>query len=306
MKKLFLIDGMGLAFRAYHAMNETRLTNKNGEPTGAIYGFANIITAFLEKEKPENIAVVFDCRQPTFRHKIYEQYKANRKEFPEDLGLQLPYIKNFLKLVGVPCLEKPGFEADDIIGTLSLNASNNKVDVYCLTSDKDFFQLLNENVFMLRNKKNSSDFELIGKNDVKEKFGVEPHQIVDYLALIGDTSDNVPGVKGIGEKTAIPLIEQFNNIETIYNNIDKIEKERTKKLLLDSKDFAFLSKELATIKTDVELDFDYNSLVKTEPNYNELDNFFQYLGLKQLRKKWSFFNDSSNNSFNEIVSENLF
>ena len=303
MKKLFLIDGMSLAFRAYHAMNETRLTNKNNEPTGAVYGFVNIITSFLEKEKPENIAVAFDCRQPTFRHKIFEQYKANRKEFPEDLAVQLPYIKNFLEFLGIPCIEKPGFEADDIIGTLAANASNNEVEVYCVTSDKDFFQLLNENVFILRNKKSSSELEVISKNDVKEKFGVEAHQVVDYLALIGDASDNVPGVKGIGEKTAIPLIEQFNDIETIYNKIDEIEKERTKKLLLESKDLAFLSKELVTIKTDVELGFEYNSLIKQETSFDELDELFQHLGFKHLREKWkNFSNNFSGDSSNENKS----
>ncbi|MDR0927655.1 MAG: DNA polymerase I [Ignavibacteria bacterium] len=288
MRKLYLIDGMSVAFRAYHAFGDTPLTNKDGLPTGAILGFANIITGFIEKEKPDNIAVCFDCRQPTFRHQLYPEYKANRKAFPEDLGVQLPYIKRFIELIGIRNIEMPGFEADDIIGTISHIASGD-MQVYCLTSDKDFFQLLNDNVFLLRNKKGSTDFEVIGVNDVKERFGVRALQVVDYLALIGDTSDNIPGVKGIGEKSAIPLIEDYNTLENVYDNLDKIEKARTRKLLQEGKDSAFLSKTLVTIKTDIELPFEIDDLMRTDINTAELDALFKELGFTQLRKKWKTF-----------------
>lgn len=304
MKKLYLIDGMSVAFRAYYAMEQSGLANQDGLPTGAIFSFVNIITSFLEKLHPVNIAVAFDCRQPTFRHKLYPEYKANRREFPEDLGTQLPYIKDFLRLIGITCIEQPGYEADDIIGTLSVQAAQNGMEVYCLTSDKDFYQLLNESVSVLRISKNTTDLELVKVGDVKGKFGVEASQVIDYLALIGDTSDNVPGVKGVGEKTAIPLLEQFGTLENIYKNIDKIEKERVKSLLVAGKDTAILSKELVTIDTAVPLgsisnedlshqaiaesnrtESSLNLLALKDTNYEELDKFFNQLNFKQLREK---------------------
>ena len=286
MKELFLIDGMSIVFRAYHAMLDSQLTNKSGEPTGAIYGFINIITSFLDKENPENLAVVFDCREPTFRHILYPEYKANRKEFPEDLAPQLTHIKNFLTFAGIPCIEKAGFEADDIIGTLAKDAASNGVEVFCLTSDKDFYQLVGEKIYLMKHNKSSGDFDLIDYYAVKEKFGVYPNQVVDYLALIGDASDNVPGVKGIGEKTAQPLIEEFNDLENIYNNIEQIQRDSVKNKLLENKELAFLSKKLVTIKTDVELDFSYEILKQDEIHTAELDSLFAELDFKPLRAKW--------------------
>ncbi len=289
MPKLYLVDGMSLVFRAYYAMEKSQLSNKKGEPTGAIFGFANIITSLLEKEKPENIAVVFDCQAPTFRHEIYDQYKANRKKFPEDLALQMPHIKRFLDLIGLRRIEKAGFEADDIIGTLAKKNAVNNVQVYCYTADKDFFQILQENIFLMRSSKNTNEFELIASENVKGKFGVLSSQVIDYLALIGDSSDNVPGVKGIGEKSAIPLIEEFGSLENIYENIDKIAKPAIKNKLIENKKMAFLSKELVTINTDVEiseLNAAFEMLKLNQPDFSELDKMFAELGFKQLREKW--------------------
>jgi DNA polymerase-1 len=286
MNKLYLIDGMSLVFRAYFAMKDAQLSNSDGEPTGAIYGFINTITSFIEKEKPKNIAVAFDSREPTFRHKIFPEYKSNREAFPEDLAIQLPYIKKFLELIGITIIESPGFEADDIIGTLSHIASNEGWQIYCITADKDFYQLLNDNVFLLRISNKSKDLELIGKDDVKNKFGVEPNQVIDYLALIGDSSDFVAGVKGIGEKTAIPLIEEFGNIENIYAQIRNIAKERVQKLLLEGKESAFLSKKLVTIKLDVDLKISYKDLNRKNISQENLEQFFSELNFKSLREKW--------------------
>jgi DNA polymerase-1 len=307
-KKLYLIDGMSIAFRAYFAMSQNNFTNKSGEPTGAIFGFVNIITSLLDKLAPKNIAVCFDCREKTFRRKLYANYKANRAEFPEELGVQLPYIKQFLDLIGIDRIELAGYEADDIIGTFSRIASENDVEVFCYTTDKDFYQLLNSNVNIIRNtrEKGKEDFEIIRIGDVKEKFGVNTDEVVDYLALIGDVADNVPGIKGVGKKTAIPLIEKYKNIENIYANIDEIEKPRLKKLLENGKENAFLSKKLVTIDRNVPLDVSYEALNRKNVNYVELDALFSHLGLRQQREKWKVFQlKDINNEQQNINSRQL-
>jgi len=288
--KLYLIDGMSIAFRMYYAMAQNNLTNKNNEPTGAIFGFANMITTFLEKLTPVNIAVCFDCKAKTFRHKLYPEYKANRTEFPDDLGVQLPYIKQFLDFIGINRVEIPGYEADDIIGTYSKDASRSGMEIFCWTNDKDFYQILDKNTNIIRNnkEKGNGNFEIIKLNDVKKIFGVEADEVVDYLALIGDSSDNIPGIKGIGKKTAIPLIEKYKTIENIYENIEKIDKPRIKKLLQEGKNNAFLSKTLVTIDKNVPIENDYTTLKRKTVNYMDLDSFFSYLGLQQLRERWLY------------------
>jgi len=285
-QKLYLVDGMSIAFRGYFAMSQSNLKNKNNEPTGAIFGFVGMLTTLLEKIDPENVAVCFDCREKTFRHKLYPEYKANRAAFPEELGQQLPYIKQFLDLIGVSRIELPGYEADDIIGTYCRECVENDWEVFCWTIDKDFYQLLNNNVNIIRSAKDKDYFEIISNNDVKRLFGVCANDVIDYLSLIGDSSDNIPGVKGIGEKTATPLIEKYKTIENIYANIDKIDKLRVKKLLLENKESAFLSKELVTINKNVPLELNYDKLNRKEVNYVELDDFFSHLDLRQLRGRW--------------------
>jgi len=284
--KLYLIDGMSVAFRMYFAMAKSNFVNKNNEPTGAIFGFANMITNLLERLEPQNIAVCFDCREKTFRHNLYSEYKANRTAFPEELGVQLPYIKSFLDLVGISRIEFPGYEADDIIGTYCNQCLLNDWEVYCWTTDKDFYQLLDKGINIIRNSKIREEFEVIDVDSVKKVFGVCADEVIDYLALIGDASDNIPGVKGIGEKTAIPLIEQYKTIENIYQNIDKIDKPRLKQMLLEGKENAYLSKKLLAINKSVPLETSYDKLYRKEVNYAELDAFFAELGLQQLRGRW--------------------
>ncbi|MBI5325120.1 MAG: DNA polymerase I [Ignavibacteriae bacterium] len=287
MSKLYLIDGMSIVFRAYHAMAQSNLKSPAGEPTGAVFSFVNIITSFLEKEKPELIAVAFDRSEPTFRHEKYPLYKANRAAFPEELVPQLARIKDFLDYLKIPRIEMPGYEADDIIGTLSKIASDREIEVACLTSDKDFYQLVNDKVKLYKpGKKPGEDFDIIDVEGVYEKFGVPPLKVIDVLALVGDTADNIPGVKGVGDKTAIPLIQNYGSVEGVYENIDKIQSASLKTKLINEKESAFLAKELVTILTDIPLDTKLENLKLNKPDYTKLDELFANLGFHQIRKKW--------------------
>ena len=287
MPTALFIDSMGLVFRAYHAMSKSGFKAPNGEPTGAVFGFANMITAILDAEKPDFIAAAFDTSAPTFRHDKYDGYKAHRDEFPEELVPQMPRIKEFLRLIGVPVLELPGFEADDIIGTLAKQAGALGYDVRCLTSDKDYFQLVDDRICILRPGKDANAYDVYRRDQVKEKMGVFPEQIIDLLALIGDASDNIPGVKGIGEKTAQPLIEQFGTIEKVYEALELIERETVKKKLIEGKDSAILSKELVTIHTEVPLPIELVNCVPGKADPVGIDGLFSLLQFNTLRRKWA-------------------
>lgn len=288
MGKLYLIDGMSVVFRAYHAMSRSGLKSPSGEPTFAVFAFANILTSMLEKEAPEHIVVAFDRKEPTFRHLRYPLYKANRDAFPEDLVPQLQRIKELIHLLGIRQIELAGFEADDIIGTLTTTASQHKIEVACLTSDKDYYQLVNDYVKLYKPSKNSDeDFDIVSYKEVHDKFGVTPDKVIDVLALIGDSSDNIPGVLGIGEKTAIPLIQRFGTVEGVYDNLDEIEKAVVKNKLIANREMAFLSKELVTIKTDVPLDMKIDELDWQTPDFKGLDTFFKEVNFGTLRKKWA-------------------
>jgi DNA polymerase-1 len=287
MAKIILIDGMSLVFRAFHALSASNFTSPDGIPTGAIYGFSNIITGIIDREKPDYIAVAFDTAAPTFRHEQFEQYKANRAEFPEELEPQLPLIKQYLDLIGITQFELPGFEADDLIGTLSTKLGNETNQVYCVTSDKDYFQLINDDVFVLRpSSKPGGDFELISYQGVLDKFGVHPEKVIEVLALTGDAVDNIPGVKGIGDKTAIPLIQEFGTLDELYSNLDKIEKDSVRNKLINDKDSAFSSRELVTIHTSVPFEFDLEALSRKKIQFAELDSMLKKLGFTKVRQYW--------------------
>lgn len=284
--KLFLIDGMSIVFRAYHALFSSGLKNAKGEPTGAVFGFTNIITSLIEKQDPKYIAVVFDCAAPTFRHEKFTDYKANRDAFPEDLEPQLLRIKEFLDLINIPRIEKPGYEADDIIGTLAKHAAKDGWEVVCITSDKDYYQLVEGNISLMKPGKKGEDFEIVNIQQVIEKFGVMPDQVIDVLGLIGDSADNVPGVKGIGEKTAIPLIQKYGSIENLYDNLDSISQASVKTKLENSREIALLSKDLVTIDIDVNLNIKFNECKPQEAKFPELDTFFGQMGFNTIRAKW--------------------
>lgn len=284
---LILIDGFSLVFRAYHALQRTGMKSATGEPTFAVFAFANILTSLLEKHDPDAIAVVFDTAQPTFRHELYPEYKAHRDAFPDDLVPQLARIKSLITAMGLEQVELPGFEADDIIGTIARRESHDGHQILCVTSDKDYFQLVTDKVSILRPGKNVGEYDVYTASEVRAKFGVGPEHVIDVLALIGDASDNVPGVKGVGEKTAIPLIEQFGSLEKVYEHLDQVEKASLKSKLEASREMAFLSKQLVTIHTDVPIDAKRVALTRKVMDYTALDQLCQELDFHSLRRKFA-------------------
>ncbi len=291
MQPLILIDGMSLVFRAYHALQRTGMQSPTGEPTFAVFAFANILTSLLDRHDPDAIAVVFDTPEPTFRHQLYDQYKANRDAFPEDLVPQLERIKQLIRLMGLETVEMPGFEADDIVGTICRRESNDGHEILCVTSDKDYFQLVSNKVKILRPGKDVGQYDVMDAQAVREKFGVAPEHVIDVLALIGDSSDNVPGVKGIGEKTAIPLIEQYGSIESLYDHLDQIERASVRTKLETDREKAFLSKTLVTIHTDVPIDAKRIALVRRPMDFMAIDGFCEELGFGTLRRKFQKYAD---------------
>jgi len=285
-KRLYLIDGMAILFRGYFALLSTPLSTKSGEPTGGTYAFCTALVRLLEQHKPDLIAVAWDSASPTFRHDQYSEYKANRAAFPEALVPQLKRVKEIVGMYHIPCLELPGFEADDIIGTLAKRAEAAGYDVYCVTPDKDFFQLVSDKVFVYRPSKPGIPEEIIDIDGVHRKFGVLPERVIDVLALIGDASDNVPGVKGIGEKTAIPLIQEFGSLEGLYERIEEVPKAGVKKKLLENRDTAFMSKELVTIHTTVPVDVTFEQLHLDPPDVHALVRTYEELGFRTLMMRY--------------------
>jgi DNA polymerase I len=301
-EKLFLLDGMAMAYRAYFAFISNPLKNSKGENTSAVYGFTTALLKIINDEKPDYIASVFDTPEPTFRHKEYKPYKATREKMPEDMIPQLVYLKSISEAMNVPVIEKPGFEADDIIGTLAVRAAAQSILTYMVTGDKDFMQLIQPLILMYNPMKRGSDQEIIDESGVLRRYNVSPSQITDILGLMGDASDNIPGVTGIGEKTAIKLIQEHGSIENIYKNINTI-KGKVKQNLITDKDNALLSKHLATIHLDVPLELDFVSLRKREPDTKKLLPILSALEFNALVKKFSgeslqsdIFDENTNNS----------
>lgn len=291
-KKIVLIDGMSVIYRSYYGLQQTNLSNRKNEPTGAIYGFINTLFTILNAYPTQYMIAAFDCHEPTFRHKIFPDYKANRQKTPDDLLPQIDAIKTFLDLVGIKRIELPGFEADDIIGTLAKKLASENTKVFCVTGDKDLFQLIDNNINIVRHKHTNSGYDTIDEEGVQKKLSISSKQVIDYLALSGDSSDNVPGVKGIGEKTAKSLLQEFNSIDNIYNYIESNPeasklKPSVKQKLINDKESAILSKQLVTINTNVELDINNIDDIKiSEGNYLELFLFFKKYSLASLQYKW--------------------
>lgn len=284
MKKLLLIDAYAMIFRAYYAFIRAPRMNSKGENTSAIFGFAVTLEDLLKKINPSHVGVAFDPAGGTFRHEAYEQYKAQRPETPEDIRKAVPVIKNLLRAMNIPVLEVPGFEADDVIGTLSKQGEQAGYEVYMATPDKDYGQLVSDHVFMYR-PRHTGGFELMGPKEVCDKYGLQnKDQVIDLLGLMGDASDNIPGCKGVGEKTAVALLQQFGSIDNMLANTDRIKGALRQKVESQTEQIKF-SRFLATIRTDVPIALDEALLAKKEPDIDALTALYRELEFNTLLKK---------------------
>ena len=275
-QELYLVDGSAYIYRAYHAMGP--LSNSQGSPTGAIFGFTNMIVKTLKDRSPQRIAVVFDAKGPTFRHEMFPEYKANRPAPPQDLIEQIPRIHELVEAYSIPVISMQGYEADDIIATLARQANHRGWKVTIVSGDKDLTQLVNGDSVMWDPQK---DF-LYDENGVKEKFGIRPSEVIDFMALTGDTSDNVPGIPGIGPKTASGLIENFKTLEGIYENIENIKQKKVRENLKEHKEKAILSRRLVTLHSDVPIDVKLDDLIPGAPNFSKLRVLFKEFEFRRM------------------------
>ncbi|WP_455591787.1 DNA polymerase I [Bacteroides sp.] len=283
--KLFLLDAYALIYRAYYAFIKNPRINSKGFNTSAILGFVNTLEDVLKKENPTHIGVAFDPAGPTFRHEAYEQYKAQREETPEAIRLSVPIIKDIIRAYRIPILEVAGYEADDVIGTLATEAGKQGITTYMMTPDKDYGQLVSDNVFMYRPKYGDKEFEVMGVEQVKAKFDIKsPAQVIDMLGLMGDSSDNIPGCPGVGEKTAQKLIAEFGSIENLLEHTDQL-KGALKTKVETNRDMITFSKFLATIKIDVPIQLDMDSLVREEADESALRKIFEELEFRTLMER---------------------
>jgi len=286
-QRLFIIDAMALAFRSFYALGRSSLATSQGIPTGAIYGAAMFMNKLIVEQKPDYLVAVTDTDEPTFRHEIYQQYKATRDRMPEDLAKQIPVIFDLFAKFHCPLIRLPGIEADDVIGTVAKRFAGPQLDALIVSGDKDFMQLIDDHIFMLAPKKNE-EILLIDRAGVREKFSCTPEQVIDVLALIGDSVDNVPGVAGIGEKGAAKLIETYGSLDGIYAHLDQITAKKQKDGLLACRDDAYLSRRLVTLKTDVDLPLNLSDM-RCDPKAAavnvELLDFYRRFEFKTLATK---------------------
>ena len=284
-KKLYLLDGMALIYRAHFALSKSPRFTSNGLNTSAVFGFANTLLELLRREKPSHIAVVFDTKAPTERHTDFVEYKAHREAMPEDLSAALPYVFQLIEGFKIPVITKDGFEADDIIGTLAKKAEKEGYTVYCMTPDKDFAQLVSENIFIYKPARMGNDVEIMGVPEVLKKWEIEHvHQVIDILGLWGDAVDNIPGIPGIGEKTAKELIRRYGSMENIFANAHEL-KGKQKENVENFQAQGLLSKKLATIILDVPVDLDEAGLLLEAPDRNLLEPLFAELEFKTLGRR---------------------
>ena len=303
MEKLFLLDAYALIYRAYYAFIKNPRVNSKGMNTSAILGFCNTLHEVIQKEQPTLLGVAFDPHGPTFRTEAYSQYKAQREETPEDIRKSVPIIKEILSAMNIPVLEVEGFEADDIIGTLAKQAASQNIETFMLTPDKDYGQIVNDNIYMFR-PRHGGGYETLDSNSICAKYGISSTaQVIDLLGLMGDAADNIPGCPGVGEKTAVKLIQQFGSIEQLLEKTSEL-KGALKRKIEDNAEQIIFSKFLATIKTDVPISFEIEKLRISEPNYAELKKIFDELEFKTLLNK--FLNKLENNQKNKNGQLDLF
>ena len=295
-KTIYLIDGTAYIYRAYHAIRG--LSNSRGLPTNAIYGFTRMLIKLMEDRSPEYITMFFDAKGPTFRHEMYKDYKANRPPMPEDMVVQLPYIKKVTAAFNLPIIEMAGFEADDLIGTTARLAEKEGYSVVIVTGDKDFMQLITDKTIIWDPMKDS----IISSQTFAEKFGIEPHQMIDVQGLSGDTADNIPGVPGIGQKTALSLIKSYHSMQGVYEKLDTITKKKQRENLENFKDQAFLSRELVTINTRAPVTLDPEKFKVKSPERKELTELFKKLEFRQLQQAFPEQADLSHKDYQAIMT----
>ncbi len=277
MKTIFLLDGNGLLYRAFFAL--PLMKTSSGQPTNAIYGLTRVILKIIKEYNPEYISVAFDVKGPTFRHELYKDYKIERPPMPKDLSSQWELAKKVCQALGITCLELEKYEADDVIATISAKAVQNGFEVVIIASDKDLYQLIDDRVKILNPKR----YEIYDENKIYEIYKIKPSQISDFIALVGDKVDGIPGIKGIGEVNASKLLSQFKDLDDLYQNIDKITNERLKKALIEGKESAILSKELAILKKNLPLDINIEDLKLNKPDKNLLNKLFEQLQFNSLK-----------------------
>ena len=284
MKKLILIDANALVHRAFHALPP--LTTRKGELVNAVYGFCSVLLKVINEMKPDYMAAAFDLAVPTFRHIEYKGYKAKRPKAPDELYEQIPRAKEILKVLGIPVLEKEGFEADDVIGTVAKKMGKKNLEILIITGDLDTLQLINDKLKIYTPKRGLGDTIIYGRKEVKERYGLRPEQMIDYKALRGDPSDNIPGVRGIGEKGACALLKEFGTLENLYKNLDKIKSKSIAEKLKTNKKMAFFSKRLATIRQNVPVKVDLKELDwQNHFDINKVKELFNELNFQTLIKR---------------------
>lgn len=285
--KLFLIDAMAMIYRAFYAMNKSPRINSKGLDTSAAFGFFNTLLSLLKQYKPTHIGIAFDLHGPTFRHKEFADYKSNRQATPDEIRQMEPYIRDIIDAMHIPILSSEGYEADDVIGTLAKQAAKQGFEVYMVTPDKDYAQLVEENVRILKLGRMGSDAEIWGVDEVLQKFEIEhPKQVIDILGLWGDSSDNIPGVPGVGEKKAKALLKQFGSIENAIERCDEIESKSLRNAISENKELALQSKFLATIVLDVPVEFDAKEFEVKQPDFESCKRLFEELEFKTFSKKF--------------------
>ena len=296
-KTVYLIDGTAYIHRAYHAIRS--LSTSKGFPSNAVFGFTRMLIKLIEEKSPEYVAMFFDSRGPTFRHEIFPDYKANRPPMAEDMAVQIPYIKDVTKGFNIPIYELTGFEADDLIGTVAQKAVAEGFEVIMVTGDKDFVQLITDKITIWDPMKD----EVIDRKTVIEKQGIEPPQMLDVLGLAGDASDNIPGVPGIGPKTAITLLKSFSSMQQLYDQIDQVKAAKQRKKLIENKEQALMSRDLAKINTDVSIAVDISAFKLGAPDNQKLAKLFKELEFRQLQKAYPISTDLTQKQYHSVLNE---
>ena len=288
-KRLFLIDGYAMLYRAHFAMIRNPLINSKGMHTSALFGFTNQVLKLLRQEKPDYLMAAFDSSKKTFRHDRYPEYKATREKMPDEMREQLPYLWQLMEAMRIPTMESPGFEADDIIGTLAKQGEAEGFDIYIVSGDKDFMQLVNDHIYLYSPSGRQAELKIFDREGVVDKWGVPPEKIIDLFGLMGDSSDNIPGVMGVGEKTAVKLLNEYGSLVNALDHADKVKNKRAREGLQNCREDAILSQELVTIKTDMDLDTNFDDMATDGFDVNALDGLFRELEFQALQTQLNAF-----------------